>query len=830
MEFVSCFGFRTSNLFLVPFSDFLYVLRFWFVYFILGLIALPLTAKIFSRFVDKGYIFSKTIGVLLVSFLIWIAASFKILQFSLASLLIIVGLISFLSLIYLLSYCSIVKPARHLLSQKATAGGLLNCLRENKKTIILISFEEVMFFLCLLLWSYVRGFQPTIEGLEKYMDFGFINAILKSQYFPPHDMWLSGYTINYYYFGHLIAAVLTLLSKIPPEVIYNLMIAMTFATCFTFSFSLGLNLFWQIFSKMKNTTKRFVLLPLLAGFLTAYLVTNAANLQPAYHLLTKGASTYWYPDATRFIVKKFGAFDETIHEFPHYSFVVADLHGHVSDIPTVLILIGFIFVLFLKINEKRYSEGSPHDTASVKTRGSFAIRFDSWLRTMPLTVFDALFLGFLLSCAYMTNAMDGPVYLALAGLTVFGTYLFVGSNHFRDLRKIVTNAILKSAIFFFFAGLVFVSCSFPFLKSFKNFTGGITPVDFRSPLWMLGVLWGFQFFMFFSFFIFLFFRKIGKREVLAKTFAGFFGVKVKVLNENSSAESNFQASDLFIIFLFIASFFLIVFPEIFYVKDIYIHEYQRANTMFKMTYQAFILLYISVPYIFFRIFQHVKDNLKKIFLFPVIIFFALAILGLFAVSIYPSYAINAYYGLKNYIGLDGLKYLQSLYPDDYKLINWLKSSEGQKLRSKNSQILRPQLEFDSKNTIWPKPQSENFLPVILEGVGDSYTKYARISANTGFPTVLGWPVHEWLWRNSYKADGTSTGYDLPGRRTADVLKIYESVDLNETKNLLKEYQVDYVWVGQLEREKYKNLNEKKFLQLGKVFLKFGNSTLYKVQS
>ncbi len=240
----------------------------------------------------------------------WFLASFRILSFSVNSLLITTSLITFLSFISLFFNTKLIKQL-------------------NKKTLILILFEELIFFTCLLFWSWVRGFQPIIEGLEKYMDFGFINAILRSSYMPPSDMWLSGYTINYYYFGHFIAAVLTRLSQIPPEVVYNLMIAVIFAFCFTASFSIGINLFYHFLKNKFQRPLAFRFSLLACGLLTAYLVTNAANLQPIYHLLTKGSSTYWYPDATRFIVKKFGAADETIHEFPQYSFVVADLHGHV---------------------------------------------------------------------------------------------------------------------------------------------------------------------------------------------------------------------------------------------------------------------------------------------------------------------------------------------------------------------------------------------------------------------------------------------------------------------------------------------------------------------
>ena len=39
------------------------------------------------------------------------------------------------------------------------------------------------------------------------MDMAFINAINQSGTFPPHDPWMSGESLNYYYFGHVVLRV-----------------------------------------------------------------------------------------------------------------------------------------------------------------------------------------------------------------------------------------------------------------------------------------------------------------------------------------------------------------------------------------------------------------------------------------------------------------------------------------------------------------------------------------------------------------------------------------------------------------------------------------------
>jgi uncharacterized membrane protein len=109
--------------------------------------------------------------------------------------------------------------------------------------------------------------------------------------------------------------------------------------------------------------------------------------------------------------------------------------------------------------------------------------------------------------------------------------------------------------------------------------------------------------------------------------------------------------------------------------------------------------------------------------------------------------------------------------------------------------------------------------VILEASGDSYTDYARISANTGLPTVIGWSVHEWLWRGTY---------DIVAPRIADVQTLYTTKDLSAAKSLMRKYNISYVVVSSLERQKYPNLNEQTFSKLGKIVFRSGDTRLYRI--
>ena len=201
-------------------SDILSVLQWWFFIFVIGFGFLPLTSTVFSTFIDKGYVFSKILGIAAISYTILFLGIFHIIPFTRIETFLV--LIIFFCLIYYRFLPHAAKITRYHL--------------------LLFLFEELLFLGAIFLWSYIRSFSPDIHGLEKFMDYGFINSILRSDYFPPRDMWLTPHSINYYYFGHLVTATLTKLTNIPSAISYNLMLATVFSTCFVGSFSIALNL------------------------------------------------------------------------------------------------------------------------------------------------------------------------------------------------------------------------------------------------------------------------------------------------------------------------------------------------------------------------------------------------------------------------------------------------------------------------------------------------------------------------------------------------------------------------------------------------------------
>ena len=63
-------------------QDIFYVVRWFLVFALIGFAFLPLTFNLFKEFKDKGYIFSKIIGIAFISYTILLLGTIKILKFT----------------------------------------------------------------------------------------------------------------------------------------------------------------------------------------------------------------------------------------------------------------------------------------------------------------------------------------------------------------------------------------------------------------------------------------------------------------------------------------------------------------------------------------------------------------------------------------------------------------------------------------------------------------------------------------------------------------------------------------------------------------------------
>ncbi|TEU01766.1 hypothetical protein E3I18_02240, partial [Candidatus Woesebacteria bacterium] len=270
------------------FQDLSYLAIWWLTFFVFGLVSLPVVFILFRNFTDSGYGFTKTIGSLAITYLAFIGAVLHLVP--LTRICLFLWLLVFLGL----NIVIFLKNKKRI----------LNLITKNSKVLVL---QEILFTIGLMFWSTIRGFQPDIRGLEKFMDFGFINSILKSKFLPPPDMWFAGKPINYYWFGHFWTAVITKISGIPSHITYNLMIATILGLMLISTVSIVSTLFKNISRKIS------VKKALLVGLISAILLSFGGNFHTPTYVLKNGIQKYWYPDATRFIGYNPETEDKTIH-------------------------------------------------------------------------------------------------------------------------------------------------------------------------------------------------------------------------------------------------------------------------------------------------------------------------------------------------------------------------------------------------------------------------------------------------------------------------------------------------------------------------------------
>jgi uncharacterized membrane protein len=156
---------------------------------ITGIVTLPIVSMVCKNLADQGYCISKIIGILILTYLTWILS--YVFSFNRGTVLVAGSILCIVSLL-----CT-----------------MKNMPLLTKKIVIR---NEALFFVVFVAFLIIRAYNPEITSFgEKFMDFAFLNAIMKTSHFPPYDPWLAGGSIDfYYYFGYLIVAVFSKLSGI----------------------------------------------------------------------------------------------------------------------------------------------------------------------------------------------------------------------------------------------------------------------------------------------------------------------------------------------------------------------------------------------------------------------------------------------------------------------------------------------------------------------------------------------------------------------------------------------------------------------------------------
>lgn len=717
-------------------SDFFAFLTWWEMLFLLGLVFMPVTSRMFRGFDDNGWMFSKVLAVAVCGYVQWLLACLKISPFTGITCVILTVICCLGSLLYGIK-CKNRFPDS--LPWELAA---------------LVYREEILFFLVFLFWTYLAGFHPAAHGTEKYMDFGFMQAMMRSTTLPAQDMWYAGKPFNYYYGGQYLAVFLTKLTGTNVEVTYNLMRTMVAA----FAFLLPFSLVRQMLKDKLKTGRKWSFC--LGGILAGMAVSMSGNLHYIIYgiilRLLKIKTDYWFPSSTRYIgFDPAVTGDETIHEFPSYSFVLGDLHAHVINVFLVLTVLGILYS-WIKTNSGK-----------------------SWRQR------EIGLLGLLLGMFLFSNTWDFMIYYVV----ICGTLLFGNLKRYSS-GSCISQALKWSVIQWIELLAAAFLASLPFHLTFENvMVQGIGIVKIHTAFYQFSVLWAFPLLVCVPFVIGIL-KSIGTFP--EKKFWSFF--------------YSIKYPDLYGLVLVLCAIGLIFIPEFVYVRDIYEKTAPRANTMFKLTYQAYIMFGIMMAYIlvFFTVNRIKRCNgadstvmCKGLLRCPRLqsLTGIIAILVLISTCGYLENAITHWFtGFPKrnaYQTLNATNYLETAISDDAAAIRWLNDNvEGQ--------------------------------PIILEASGDSYQDYDnRVSAMTGLPTVLGWYVHEWLWRNDLEEEN---------QRKEDVQTIYTSSNADQIKSLIEKYKISYLFIGSCEYEKYGEINSELLASIGKVVFRQSETTIIEVSN
>jgi uncharacterized membrane protein len=249
----------------------------------------------------------------------------------------------------------------------------------------------------------------------------------------------------------------------------------------------------------------------------------------------------------------------------------------------------------------------------------------------------------------------------------------------------------------------------------------------------------------------------------------------------------------------------------------------RSNTVFRLNYQSWIMLAVSGAVGLYYITSRWRLS-SLLTSAPRLLWVAATIFFIGAGLVYPVItSMNRTYGFTTHRYLDGLAAMRAGDPSEFEAVRWLEDNvEG--------------------------------TPTILEAIGGDYSAFGRVSSRTGLPTLLGWPDHEYRWRDTWTVQGTKMpdraegdtaagtchdGEDNDGdgqtdaedtdcRLDLDVKQVYQTTSAEEAREILETYGVTYVYVGTLEREAYGDAGLAKFGEFMEVAFQNGGATIYKM--
>ncbi len=782
---------------------------------VLGLAAYPLLRYLFPALDDRGYPLARTVGLLLLSYLVWIAGSARI-PFTRGTI------------------------ALGLVLLGAMGGGFAYQQREalrkewrsNRRYFLMVEGLALAVFAIALL---IRFGNPDLwhpwKGGEKPMDFSYFNAVLKSTSFPPYDPWYAGGYINYYYYGFVFVGVLVKFLGIVPAFAYNLILPTLLMLIALGAFSIV----WNLSEKRRFQAG-------LAGLLGMAVLGNLGTLRMVFRGFQRLASAgvdvgsaslfhkikwtfqgiwqaflgagfsirpdEWYWNPSRVIGSEHGG---AITEFPFFTFLYGDLHAHFIVLPLTLLALTWMLSLALTpaLSHRERESASP-----LLVGEGPGVR-SSWLQTLLGLLLGSLVVGALRP----TNTWDFYPYLALGSVAL--GYFFWSLRSESNLKDKLKHLGIMGGLI-----ALFVILAHLFYLPYAEWYGqGYTKIRFwhgtHTPLGDYLTHWGVFLFVVISWMFYetvdwmartplSALRKLKPYRDLILGLALLFLVVLIALGvplSPAKAEGdfsliglgvpvvwvalplmvwagilllrpNFSPPKLIVLFLTGTALAMTLMVEIIVLQG----DIGRMNTVFKFYLQAWTLLAISAAASFGWLFSSLERWPRR----------ASAVWQVGLACLVGGAALYPFLGGIMKIEdrmttdaphtLDGMKYMQyAEYGDsgitmdlsqDHRAIRWLQENvEGS--------------------------------PVIVEANQVEYHWATRYTIYTGLPGVVGWNWHQRQQR------GADPNANVQARVDA-VNDFYTTTDTSAAHNFLEQYDVQYIILGQLERAHYAGPGLEKF--------------------
>jgi YYY domain-containing protein len=736
-------------------------LLWWLVVIeLLGLVSFPLVSLALPGLRDRGWGVSKLAGLLLLAYLVWLPASLRLVPFGQASVVVALALL-------------------------ALVGGAVGwrrraeLLRFARARWRLLVVGELAFLLPFAYFAFVRALDPDLwhiwRGGEKPMELTFLNGILRAQYFPPPDPWFAGGHINYYYYGQYLTAVLIRLTGIAPTTAFNLAIPLFFALTFTAAYSVAAGLTGRAW----------------AGVAGGLAVVVVGNLDAALQVLAQVSAALAHLPVPPFDYwRSSRVIPFTINEFPYWSFLYADLHAHVIDLPVVVLLVALC--------------------ASLLRRGG-----DGWRASLPTLALAALALG----AAACINTWDFPTCALLLAATLVARALGWGRAAGARPRlgwPTVRNVAAAIGLTIGAAYALYL----PFYAHFQSFVSGTGPVTRPTDPHQFLTLFGLWFFVLASWWV------VGALDrwpaargwvllvaALVLGLALVAGVKsllvvLLVTGLVLAWGARHDPLRLMTYALLLLGVAVALGVEVVYVRDFLDNsDWERMNTVFKFYFQVWTLLALGSALALAQLLPRVLPGwlpaplgrgqeppdppgdvapasvapawmtaranrsisvlARGVWLMALaaLLLGSLAFLGEGTATRVADHALWAEVqpppggDQPTGLSLDGMAYMRGWYPGDYAAITWLNAHVGG-------------------------------IPTIIEASNGPYQWYGRVSIYTGLPAVLGWSSHEAQQRYP----------DEVYARQRDVQDFYTTSDADQASAILRQYGVRLVYVGGLERD------------------------------